>query len=327
MADESTVKKELQEEFPTLKDQFLTDCSKIGAFLSQGDQSIMLKVFGILDQMMFMHLDEQLKPSAKTEISDDTQRYKKIAESYREYMLDRKKFTEKSSDFVLKHVKEGISNPFKHTLTSALNKAELHFGYPHNKDEFGHPRIYYVGFLESKEAFLDNIKDGFHWKDVGASPEHGEYTHRLQWFVIAMNPQLNIANRTGKVFIDVGAFREEAQKADQFNQKDLWPRLCDRPKLDKGGHACAESTTDFRCPENMNLFLSNSQVAEQRLPLLNAFLNARYNKRVSAFGVDDAFPDVRHMKIYTSSKQADADVDNLVGKGKPNQFKGTAITK
>jgi hypothetical protein len=298
MATESAVLEELKSEFKGIEEQpaFLDSCAKIGALLSGGyGNGPISEALKTLNDLMFKVIDGRLKDDVKQQLEESARRENifQTAKSGAFSPKDRgigKIIGEQTSPMTISR-----ENPFKKVLTTALIEFEHDFGYPVNQDEFFHPS--YVAFV-SAETFLGNIGQGFHWKDVGASPDHGEFTHRLQWFTIAAS-QIVPKATIGSVYRDIGTCGLKSEKPDGFDQHDLWARLFDRPmdRLSKGRIGAAESGNDYRCPEQFNSFLRGGSAT---FPLLSSFLAARHSKR--AAGDSDAFPTKGVMQDYCARK-------------------------
>lgn len=328
--DVDKIELELAGEFPSLKNdpEFLTQCAIVGALLRYGGKSQpLLNAVKALDDRMFALIDSRLKPEAKQNLTEIKRR--ELTTQTAKGGAFAPKGTEERAQIsgTLKGMTTTGEDPFSKVLVSVLEAYERDLGYPANQDHNFHPRHYYVG-LVGRESFLDKIATGQHWKDVGASPLHGEYTHRLQWFVVAEASTIP-RNKVGEVFRKVGQFREQSQLADGFGQRDLWPRLCDRPSmlLNKGQPGGSESLSDFRSPEHFNEFLISRSNGNA---LVREFLLARFNKRKGSGGGDN-FPSEPSMKEYTARKLHKTaydqlgmvekqQVDDLVGQGKANMF-------
>jgi len=188
-------------------------------------------------------------------------------------------------------------DPFRKVLQSALEVIEkmAQISYPKEKSDVFHP--YFVGLL-SKEKFRETVASGRQWKDVGASPAHGEFTHRLQWLIVATTAEIPI-HQVGQMYRDIGTFGTTAKTQDRLKQDDLWSRLFDRPQP-LGAKGDAIGKYDFRCPEMLHEWLRNQH---NKYPLLAGFLSARYEKRTSHLKWSmENFPTTTQMCEYTANK-------------------------
>jgi len=206
------------------------------------------------------------------------------------------------------------ADPFRGLLKEVLKAYEVDCMYQsHKQDSSFHP-TYLVGLL-TPDKFLDQVGDGVQWKDVGATPDHGEFSHRLQWYVVAESGLFS-KNAVGSVYRAIGACRTLAKKADRLNQWTLWSRLCDRgPGASSGGVNVVEGNNDCRSPENISLLIRNGDFG-----LLSLAIKARFNKR--AVEDPDRAPTPTAMKNYTAQKAFGKSYQQLEGE---NRLKVDAI--
>jgi hypothetical protein len=303
MASKENVRTELLEEFAgiaAVEGDFLDACATIGALLSGGlERGPIDKALGALEKLMFEVIDERLKPDLKQQLEIGL-RQGAMGSAAKGGAFNHK--GDSTRQDIAKQVKTQTTSgedPFSKVLVTALNQFEKNLNYPVNKDQYFHPR--YVGFVKPK-TFLDNIAQGAHWKDVGASPDHGEFTHRIQWFVIAASGVLP-AHKVSAIYREVGQCALSSPKKDRFKQGALWARLCDRPmnlqNLGEGQIGVSESNDDYRCPEHFNAYLRSAQ---QTYPLLSSFLKARHEKRSMVVDSNN-FPSQPIMKDYCAKKK------------------------
>lgn len=304
------IKVELADEFPALKaSQHFNACAAIGALLEEGIASGPIRqALAKLDQRMFELIRSRINAKAFPSEDADPSFKGKTTDQIHRQVIDglvgeHGAAMQKTSQQRQRIVKDlasftGGKDPFSKVLVTVLAADEKDCAYPEQKDEQFHPR-YYVGFL-NREPFLDTIRSGRHWKDVGASPLHGEYTHRLQWYLIANSGDIP-RHQIGEVYRFVGQFRDESKAADSFGQQDLWPRLCDRPRVDVGGDKPGDTTKpgDFRAPEHITRFFLNGG---DDYPILKAFILARYHKRLVGLGNETDFPGTPSMENYIAKK-------------------------
>ncbi len=77
-------------------------------------------------------------------------------------------------------------------LSNVLGQKELELGFAGQFTQTFHPSLTssggvlptLTGFGEPEDV-KQLIQEGSHWRDIGVSTAHGEYSHRLQWYVIA----------------------------------------------------------------------------------------------------------------------------------------------
>lgn len=152
-------------------------------------------------------------------------------------------------------------NPvLSHVLTEALQQREIEDGFKQS----GVKVPIYVGVVSSS-AFIKALRNRHHWKDVGAGTSHGEFTHRIQWFLLSAGGVLSRHDQhPAKVFSTLGDFYNKMEK--QY----LWDDLCDR--------LGSEDPNDWRKPERLHTWLK-SPASLSICPLLSTFLQFRSAKR------------------------------------------------
>jgi hypothetical protein len=133
------------------------------------------------------------------------------------------------------------------------------------------------------------LKNGYHWKDPGAGDSHGEFTHRLQWYVLtkAWNNGVTAANTASQVFTAMGFLAagggNPAKGATGAQTVYLWEMVCD---CFQAGTTEANSgkpwAQTFNCPDVLNAYLSNPVYnRDHDYPVLYALIRARRLKRLA----------------------------------------------
>lgn len=136
-----------------------------------------------------------------------------------------------------------------------------------NTDADGSVRITILRMLEPEE-FGAQFRLGQLFKDPGAMQDHGEYTHRIQWYIISTQ---NIVEDPNTVLASMWD-----HLATSGNANGLWDCLLDRLRYYNGiEHFRATGKTDFRSPEHFNLWM----MKQSDYPTLSLFLNGRFEKR------------------------------------------------
>jgi hypothetical protein len=259
MVSESEVRQELFKYYPDIgEDSYLDDYVRIGHFLSKGigDQGLKNSLRA-LDQALVEEIrgavpvvDDKSSPK-KGFASDDEARQAAIA-----YFRQRKDTRGTASP----KAKEAV---FSHLLARVLGRLEIQYGF---KVSVKAP-IY--AYLIDKQVFLNALKDKEHFKDVGALATHGEFTHRLQWYLIVNTDGViqTVKNKSEKAYV-FGAMGY--YPVPDGMDMGLWNLLVDRlGKL---------PDDDFRRPENLNNFLT-APIAANYCPVLSSILSDRKYKR------------------------------------------------
>ncbi|RKH74470.1 LirA/MavJ family T4SS effector [Corallococcus aberystwythensis] len=209
----------------------------------------------------------------------------------------------------------------KHVLTTVLTNFEEARGFSVVTDNSGRKRgQLYLSFLPP-ELFLAQLRAGYHWKDPTVSPEHGEFTHRLQWYLlihagvlgqgVAARDVMDVCGRYQRTKPPLNALNRESERTD------LWEMLFDRDTKDGANsflYPLADSDGDFRNPNNLNRYLRgvSSQddlrlpPARRHAPLLQDFLKARFTKRSTS---QDAY---FLKKKYPGKSEEDLDTQQQV---------------
>lgn len=109
------------------------------------------------------------------------------------------------------------------------------------------------------------------WKDPGIDPDHGEHTHRMQWYIVTSQ----------KLVKEPRAFLAAlAEHRGDRPLSSLWDCLFDRvteTPLEGSQVFCANGPDDFRCPEHLHLHLVRDRSGTY--PTLQKLLHIRREKR------------------------------------------------
>jgi hypothetical protein len=139
----------------------------------------------------------------------------------------------------------------------AANEVVEKFGGIEDVDGKLHPMRFFGNL--SNEGFAANIK-ARHLAVDYVGGDHGEYTHRIQWYCIAKKAaELGLECRT----------RYDKVTGQLFERSGpVWVKVFDRTD--------ASDINDFRRPEKLNLYLgSPTDASTERWPLLTGFLKSR----------------------------------------------------
>lgn len=186
-------------------------------------------------------------------------------------------------DRVLAHYRQRAIKPdagkledgLRHLLSRELLRLEIHLGFNTFGCITGERVQTYAAFLNA-DSFRAQLKLGLHWKDPGVPGNHGEYTHRIQWYLLANALPGNALGNPVKLFMRIGGVVDP--KHEPFG---LWDALFDRN--DGSGSAKFEiqsNVTDCRSPESLSKFIVDDANAD-KWPLLHWFVKARMKKRTA----------------------------------------------
>jgi hypothetical protein len=167
-------------------------------------------------------------------------------------------------------------------------------------------------------ASFENIKEfaklqqaAQHFKDINAGPEHGEYTHQIQWYFLT-ELWSEVQTRMAEEFHATAGYYPDP--IDYYDEPfsvmwrvgetgtaavGLWPMLFDRVTESVNGVYLQSKSTELegRCPETLHRYMRH---VKSPCPLLGAFLRARYKKRGT-----ETTNDFNYYKSKTSSGKFD----------------------
>ena len=154
----------------------------------------------------------------------------------------------------------------KRAMGQVLMRSEQSWGC--NVVADGSARVTVLRMLTPAE-FGQQFTDCQLFKDPGVSANHGEHTHRIQWYIIS---KTNLVDDPAAVLVGM---------KDHLSQKDnangLWDCVFDRlPRWMTFKHFLARDGKDFRCPEHLNLWLKERS---ESYPVLATYLTQRFEKR------------------------------------------------
>jgi Family of unknown function (DUF5636) len=261
----------MDEHFPQLKgDPFLEDFVALAAFLAVGQTNV---------DPHLIQLDNAMQKRAGTDGAwipwIPWTRWS--AEKYFAGWQDRAPVTWNSKTGYTNNPSPKPKNQaFSHLLTKELEAAELKAGFSLQMEADKRHVPTLVGALTA-EQFNQQLIAGHHWKDAGVIARHGEFTHRIQWYLIVQAGVLIHPAR--EVFKAIGGHTPANPSKAYAGGLYLWDCLVDRgvweatPPYFKTPH-----TNDFRSPEYLNDHLT-SEAGAASFPLLGSFLRARKAKR------------------------------------------------
>lgn len=128
----------------------------------------------------------------------------------------------------------------------------------------------------SPDEFGSHLSKATLIKDPGAGTTHGEYTHRIQWYLINAAKCLtpDDANTLLRAMGDKVFLAE--RKNDNQVANGLWDCLFDRLTRSQRRSFYAVNNKDFRCPEYFNSWMTEQG---DQFPFLSEYLSNRTNKR------------------------------------------------
>ncbi len=187
-----------------------------------------------------------------------------------------------------------------HLLSDVLSHNEQNRGfqlYPRVGRNWGQT-VTYLTFIPP-DRFRENIRASRHWKDPLVPGGHGEFSHRIQWYLVTNNvPQP--AEGWQSFYEWVGRIAHQIiQGGDDagWAALGLWDALFDRNNHNApnvNGPYNTNANTDFRSPENMQEYIINVMPDS----LLKRFTAARQQKRDYILANDVRIQDYVAKKLH-----------------------------
>jgi len=172
-----------------------------------------------------------------------------------------------------------------HLLSDTLSKNELTNAFSLGKRGERDQAVTYLGFIQP-DLFRAQLEQGRQWKDPTVPGGHGEFTHRIQWYMITQS--LPKPQKGWRTFYQwVGQWKhtqsvstDPAKEVASWLKLGLWDALVDRNRWDRAntnGPYNTSARKDFRSPESLHTHLISTD--NEVNWLLNAFLTARAKNR------------------------------------------------
>lgn len=113
-----------------------------------------------------------------------------------------------------------------------------------------------TGFLPADVFRRYLLKHGFHWNDIGVAENHGEFTHRLHWYIICSEL---MGNPNWLQHEPIDLFKKcataETVNSDAASNKSIWDRLFDHIGETSTDGPAAGTAIVFRRAEVLHSFL------------------------------------------------------------------------
>lgn len=144
-----------------------------------------------------------------------------------------------------------------------------------------------MGNVGSQDFNRVLLRHGYQFKDVGAGNDHGEYSHRLQWYAIMaacnVTHTLKLANTPLQIFKSLGSVFSRGNVVpanDKVQYVYLWEAIFDcfpDAKTADSQRSIAWCKGTFNSPNVLNTELT--KIKSDGLDVLRVLLNVRYQKR------------------------------------------------
>jgi hypothetical protein len=173
------------------------------------------------------------------------------------------------------HADEGtLEGQLRHLFSRELMALEIRLGFNTFQCAAGERVQTYIAFLNA-DSFRAQLKLGHHWKDPGVPGNHGEYTHRLQWYLLA-NALKDVVKEPVKQFMRIGGVIDPNK---ENAPSGLWDALFDRNDGEGSTKFKVQgNVTDCRSPESLTKFIVDDVNAD-KWPLVHWYIKSRMKKR------------------------------------------------
>ena len=261
------VEQELVDHFPGLKNTpVLHDFGKIGEFLSSKQQ--VNEYLALLEADMLQEL--------KSRVNDPTISNSRHIEGAHDYFVNWESRQKEREQAVAQN--KGPIDPrtsydkrYTQLLATVLRRQEAKHGLNPSigtqaELPLGDGKVYMAG-IASPKVFSSLLSRYIFFKDVGAHPGHGEYSHRIQWYLITRRfPGMAFT----KLLDVIASSPMVTHKAHKDINVGIWDCLFDRRAV------MEEKPFDGRSPVVINLHIIDRP---NKFPLLSSFCGRRKIKR------------------------------------------------
>lgn len=232
---------------------FLNECAKVTSFLSDHTQ--------MLAQLRVLR--DEFEGNLGVGCDDADSYYRALGDYFKDQF--NYETAQKYAPVKTEPTPPKKTTSYKNAFSKTLGKAEQ-FALFSIAEDYKVP--IYLRYLEPA-IFRKQIALKMHWKDLGVGGDHGEFTHRIQWYCII---KANILSNPAALFSKIASVVYE--KNDMIG---LWDFICDNEVGNNSAVPFRSSMTDFRSPERLHIYITKSKYEELRP--LSSFLAARAIKR------------------------------------------------
>ncbi len=141
-----------------------------------------------------------------------------------------------------------------------------------------------TGFVQPPDFRKYLLKHGYHWTDIGVAERHGEFTHRLHWYIVTKKLESTpgwLQNRPIDLFRQCGE-----DWSVKSGSKTIWDRVFDNIKKQTNG-----MDNVFRNPETLHAFLITDTTCKRKdLWALAQIIRSRCNRVKAINKLKDGVP-------------------------------------
>lgn len=196
-----------------------------------------------------------------------------------------------------------------HALARVLERREREVGF----DSVEGMTIHLTGFVPPGEFRKKLLKLGYHWKDPGAGAAHGEWTHRIQWYLLTKSKTVSQPASAFEALADKDCISDKKMTVGgEAMPIGMWDVLFDRFETSAVDGQNAPKSNTGRAPNFLNKHIK--QDASKQWPTLAAYLTRRDDKRdeqanawmAAVYGMESSDPVVGQLKIEIESGKFDS---------------------
>ena len=127
-----------------------------------------------------------------------------------------------------------------------------------------------TAFVDSNHFRKYLLKHGYHWTDMAVAARHGDFTHRLHWYIVCEH---NIAQNNAWLSqqpVDVFKKCGEPNSVNPNNRDGerytIWDQLFDNSEFHQnyGNRALNNRNNAYRCPENLHKDLKSEAFRKRK---------------------------------------------------------------
>ncbi|MBE7157647.1 MAG: hypothetical protein INR62_04295 [Rhodospirillales bacterium] len=165
-----------------------------------------------------------------------------------------------------------------------------------------------TGLVKSQDFKNCLLKHAYHWKDSGFGGSHGEFTHRLQWYVITKEYELgNLV--LGKRPVELFKRLAEPETFGE-GEDNLWVLLVDYAGSAVGDVELSKRiSSTYRKPETLHAFLKKEETQQREdLWVLSQLIAGRSKKRTNSRSDVNANYQKEMAKLDSDHQMADKNI-------------------
>lgn len=276
--------------------KFFDDYAAIGSYLSNPNKygDALRKLDSDMEQLYVNRISKEYPsydiPNAYKE-KELTQDFKYLQKSYLSNQLIKERETW-NTDLVKA---EKAIKQFSKLLTATLANNEQKHGFSIEEEN---PATDIIVGLPSR--FNELLRQKKPFKDVGAGHAHGEYSHRIQWYLITQMEGLQFT--PAEIYKKLPGWSTRHTEYTTPRNFYMWEFLVDRDGVPTNAAVIPFKTTeqqDFRAPSNVNRWLCD-MAQSQTYSWLHACLKKRWDKRSA-----------ENLTLYVAKKLLKKSVNNM----------------